>query len=294
MDRRTFIKTTGSAVILAPVLIRETLAAREPSIVAVAEGTDYAATTRKAINAVGGMKRFVKSGDVVVVKPNMGWDRSSELGANTHPLVLRAIVEECLAAGAKKVKVFDNTCNDSRRCYVNSGIEGALKGMKNVECKQIEPERFKKVTLNGQFLKEWELYDEALSANVYINVPVAKHHGLSKLTLGLKNVMGIMGGNRGYIHRSLDAALADVNAHVKIHLTIIDATRILTAHGPQGGNIADVKVLNKVIASTDIVAADAVATMLFGMKPSEIPATVAAYKRGLGEMNLDKIRIVKA
>jgi len=294
MDRRTFIKATGTAVVLAPVLIRETLAAREPSLVAVAEGTDYAATTRKAINGVGGMKRFVKAGDVVVVKPNMGWDRSSEYGANTHPQVVRAVVEECLAAGAKKVKVFDHTCNDSRRCYVNSGIEGALKGMKNVECKQIEPERFRKVTLNGRFLKEWELYDEALSANVYINVPVAKHHGLSKLTLGLKNVMGIMGGNRGYIHRSLDVALADINAHVKSHLTIIDATRILTAHGPQGGNIADVTVLNKVIASTDIVAADAFATTLFGLKPAEIPATVAAYKRGLGEMNLDRIRIVKA
>jgi uncharacterized protein (DUF362 family) len=293
MDRRTFIKATGSAVLLAPVLIRETLAARELSTVAVAEGTDYAAITRKAINAVGGMKRFVKSGDVVVVKPNIGWDRASEFAANTHPLVVRAVVEECLAAGAKKVKVFDYTCNDSRRCYVNSGIEGALKGMKNVECKQIEPERFKKTTLNGQFLKEWELYDEALSANVYINVPIAKHHGLSKLTLGLKNVMGIMGGNRGYVHRSLDVALADVNARVKTHLTIIDATRILTAHGPQGGNIADVKVLNKVIASTDTVAADAFATTLFGMKPSDIPVTVAAYKRGLGEMNLAKIKIVR-
>jgi uncharacterized protein (DUF362 family) len=203
-------------------------------------------------------------------------------------------VEECLAAGAKKVKVFDNTCNDSRRCYVNSGIEGALKGMKGVECKQIEMERFKKVVLNGQFLKEWELYDEAISANVYINVPVAKHHGLSKLTLGLKNIMGIMGGNRGYLHRNLDVALADVNAHFKSHLTIIDATRILTAHGPQGGNIADVKVLNKVIASIDTVAADAVATTLFGMKPADIPVTVAAFKRGLGEMNLDKITFVKA
>jgi uncharacterized protein (DUF362 family) len=166
--------------------------------------------------------------------------------------------------------------------------------MKNVECKQIEPERFRKITLNGQFLKEWELYEEALSANVYINVPIAKHHGLSKLTLGLKNVMGIMGGNRGFIHRNLDVALADVNAHVKTHLTIIDATRILTAHGPQGGNIADVKVLNKVIASTDTVAADAFATTLFGMKPADIPVTVAAFKRGQGEMNLDKIKIVKA
>jgi uncharacterized protein (DUF362 family) len=293
MDRRTFIKTTGSAVLLAPVLIRETLAAREQSLVAVAEGNDYAAITRKAINAVGGMKRFVKAGDVVVVKPNMGWDRSSELGANTHPVVVRTVVEECLAAGAKKVKVFDNTCNDSRRCYVNSGIESALKGMKGVECKHIQAERFKKVALNGVFLKEWELYDEALSANVYINVPVAKHHGLSKLTLGLKNIMGIMGGNRGFIHRNIDVALADVNAHLKKHLTIIDATRILTAHGPQGGNIADVRVLNKVIASTDTVAADAFATTLFGMKPADIPVTVSAYKRGLGEMNLDKIKVVR-
>jgi uncharacterized protein (DUF362 family) len=105
--------------------------------------------------------------------------------------------------------------------------------------------------------------------------------------------MGIMGGKRGDIHRSIDGALADVNAHFRPHLTIIDATRILTAHGPQGGNIADVKVLNKVIASTDIVAADAFATTLFGMKPSEIPVTVAAYKRGLGEMDLARIRVVK-
>ncbi len=294
MDRRTFMKTTGTAALLAPTLIREAFAAREQSLVAVAEGTDYPAITRKVINAVGGMKRFVKPGDVVVVKPNIGWDRSSELAANTHPQVVRTVVEECLAAGAKKVKVFDSTCNDARRCYVNSGIEKALKGMKNVECKHIEPERFKKTALNGQFLKEWELYDEALSADVYINVPVAKHHGLSKLTLGLKNVMGIMGGNRGYIHRNLDVALADINSRVKNHLTIIDATRILTAHGPQGGNIADVKILNKVIASTDTVAADAFATTLFGLKPADIPVTVTAYKRGLGEMDLDKIRIVRA
>ncbi|MDD2897534.1 MAG: DUF362 domain-containing protein [Desulfuromonadaceae bacterium] len=293
MDRRTFIKTTGTALLLAPAIISDALAARERSLVAVAEGSDYPAITRRAINALGGMKRFVKPGDIVVVKPNMGWDRSSDLAANTHPLVVRAVVEECLAAGARKVKVFDHTCNDSRRCYVNSGIEGALKGIKGVECKQIEAERFRKVALNGTFLKEWELYDEALSANVYINVPVAKHHGLSKLTLGLKNVMGIMGGNRGYIHRNLDVALADVNAHFNSHLTIIDATRILTAHGPQGGNRADVKVLNKVIASIDTVAADAFATTLFGMKPDDIPVTVAAYRRGLGEMNLDKIKVMK-
>jgi len=294
MDRRTFMKSAGAATVLAPFLVQELFAAQDKSLVAVAEGTDYPAVTRRAINAVGGIRRYVKAGDVVVVKPNMGWDRSTEFAANSHPLVVRAVVEECLAAGAKKVKVFDRTCNDPRRCYVNSGIEKALQGIKGVECKQVEMERFRMTTLNGQFLKEWELYDEALSAHVFINLPVAKHHGLSKLTLGLKNIMGVMGGNRGFTHRNLAVALADVNSHLKTHLTVIDATRILTAHGPQGGNLADVKVLNKVIASADIVAADAYATTLFGMQPADIAVTVAAHKRGLGQMNLDRIKVIKA
>lgn len=294
MDRRTFIKSVGTATVLAPALVKELCAAQQKSVVSVAEGSDYAAITLRAINALGGMKRYVKPGDVVVVKPNIGWDRSVDLAANSHPLVVRAVVQASLDAGAKQVKVFDNTCNDPRRCYANSGIEKILKGMKGVDCKQIEPERYRTVNLNGQFLKEWELYDEALLANVFINLPVAKHHGLSKLTLGLKNIMGVMGGNRGYIHRSLATAVVDVNKHIKSHLTIIDATRILTAHGPQGGDIADVKVLNKVIASADIVAADAYATTLFGMNPTDIPITVAAYKRGLGEMNLDRITVLKA
>ncbi len=293
MDRRAFLRILGLSPILYRGLLKD-LAAAEPPVVAVAEGQDHARITRGAIAALGGMARFVKPGATVVVKPNMGWDRSAEYGANTSPVVVRTVVEECLKAGARKVKVFDRTCNDARRCYVNSGIETALKGMKNVEVKHIEEERFRKVTLNGQALKEWELYGEALSADVYINVPVAKHHGLSRLTLGLKNVMGIMGGNRGSIHKHLDVALADVNAVFRPHLTVIDATRILTAHGPQGGDLKDVKVLDKVIASTDIVAADAYATTLFGLRPEEIAVTVAAHKRGLGEMDLKKVRIVKA
>ncbi len=293
MNRRGFLKLVGLSSLFCHALPRELLAAGQP-VVAVAQGTDYARTTRNALAALGGIGRFVKPGAVVVVKPNMGCDRSAEQGANTHPQVVRAIVEECLRAGAKKVKVFDRTCNDERRCYVNSGIEPALRGMKNVEVKHLEEERYRKVALNGKVLKEWGLYGEALSADVYINVPVAKHHTLAKLTLGLKNVMGIMGGNRGAIHQHIDEALADVNAVFRPHLTVIDATRILTDHGPQGGNLADVKVLNKVIASTDTVAADAYATTLFGLRPEEIAVTVAAHRRGLGEMNLKKIRIVRA
>jgi len=291
MKRRDFIKFTLSSLLVSQLPVR--LFAKEPPLVAVSEGQDYAAITRNALSALGGMKQFVKQGNTVVVKPNIGWDRKPEYAATTHPTVVRTIVEECLKAGARKVKVFDNPCNDPRRSYENSGIPAALKGMDNVEVKQMDRERYRNTKINGSFLKEWELYDEALSANVFINFPIAKHHGLTRLTLGLKNMMGIMGGDRGFIHRDMDNALSDISSTVKSHITVIDATRVLLRHGPQGGNLKDVKVLNKVIASTDIVAADAYATTLFDLKPEEVSTTVAAYKRGIGEMNLDKIKVVK-
>jgi uncharacterized protein (DUF362 family) len=293
VQRRDFLKVCGSSLVAGNWLLKD-LWAKEPSMVAVSEGKDYAQITGNVIDALGGIKRFVKAGDIVVVKPNMGWDRKPEFAATTHPLVMRAIVEECLKAGAKRVKVFDNPCNDPRRSYENSGIPAALKGIDNVEVKQMEEERYKKTRLNGVALKEWELYSEALSANVFISVPIAKHHSLTRLTLACKNIMGIMGGNRGYIHREIEDALADVNSVVKSHLVIIDATRILTNHGPTGGSLGDVKVLNKLIASTDIVAADAYATGLFGLKPTEISITATAHKRGLGEIDLSKVKIVKA
>lgn len=292
MERRRFLKIIGLASLFGSRLIRSAFAAEGP-VVAVAEGKDYERITARAIAALGGMKRFVRPGDTVVVKPNIGWDRRPEQGANTHPLVVRSVAAEALRAGAKKVKVFDRPCNDARRCYVHSGIEAALRGMKGVELKHIEDERFRMVKLNGRTLREWELYDEALSADVFINVPIAKHHGLTGLTLGLKNIMGVMGGNRGSVHRNIYGALADINYVLKSRLTIVDATRVLLAHGPQGGDLNDVKILNKVVASTDIVAADAYATTLFGIRPEDIRTTVAAYRRGLGEMNISRMRIVK-
>jgi uncharacterized protein (DUF362 family) len=295
MNRRSFLKIVTTSVVAAGLSASMTnLFADEPTVLSVAEGGDYSVITKNVINALGGIQKFVKLGNVVVVKPNLGWDRKPEYAANTHPLVVKAIAEECLRVGAKKVKIFDNPCNDARRCYENSGVSAALKGVKNVELKYMEDERYKNMKLNGVFLKEWELYDEALSADVFINVPVAKHHGLTRVSLGLKNIMGIMGGNRGYIHRSIEDALVDVGKVVKSHLTVIDATRILLNHGPQGGNLKDVRVLNKVIACQDIVAADAYATTLFGLSPQDISTTVTAYKRGMGEMNLGKVKVIKA
>ena len=157
MKRRDFLKVCSSSLLAGNLLLRE-LWAKEPSVVAVSEGKDYAQLTKNVIDALGGIKRFVKAGDIVVVKPNMGWDRKPEFAATTHPLVMKAIVEECLKAGAKRVKVFDNPCNDPRRSYENSGIPAALKGIDNVEVKQMEEERYKKTRLNGVALKEWELY----------------------------------------------------------------------------------------------------------------------------------------
>jgi len=295
VNRRKFLKIVTSSIVSAGLGGGATrLFAQESPVISLSEGNDYGTITRNVINALGGIEKFVKPGNIVVVKPNLGWDRKPEFAANTHPLVVKAIVEECVKGGAKKVKVFDNPCNDPRRCYENSGVAGALKGLKNVELKHMEDERYKNTKLNGVFLKEWELYDEALSADVFINVPVAKHHGLTRVSLGLKNIMGIMGGNRGYIHRNIEDALVDVNRVVKSHLTLIDATRILTNHGPQGGNLKDVKVLNKVIACRDIVAADAYATTFFGLNPQDITTTVTASKRGVGEMNLSKVKVIRA
>ncbi len=212
MNRREFLKYSGLLLMMSRFLGGRAAAAAGPSIVAVAEGKDYGAVTKRAVDAVGGIGRFVKAGNTVVVKPNMGWDRRPEQAATTHPAVVRAIVEECVKAGAKRVRVFDNPCNDMRRCYEDSGIQAALKGMKNVEVRYIEDERYKKVKIKGTFLKEWEIYGDALSADVIINVPIAKHHSLTQVTLALKNMMGVMGGDRGYIHRQIEDALADLNS----------------------------------------------------------------------------------
>lgn len=271
--------------------------AGQPSVVAVARGKEYAKLVEKVVADLGGIGKFVSKGDKVVVKPNIGWDRNVEQGANTHPIVVVALVKLALDAGAKQVLVFDRTCNEAKRCYVNSGIQQAVAdiGDKRAVCEFIDNRKWAKLNIaKGKSVTEWEFYREAVECDCYINAPIAKHHGLAKLTLGLKNTMGILNGNRGQIHQDIGQKLADINTVIPCKLTVIDATRILLAHGPQGGDLKDVKVLDTVIASADPVAADAYATTLFGKKPDEIASTVAAYKMGMGEMDLSKIRVIEA
>jgi uncharacterized protein (DUF362 family) len=259
-------------------------------------GKDYSRLVQAVTEALGGMGKFVSIGDTVVIKPNIGWDRTVEQGANSHPLVIRSLVEMALESGAKKVKVFDHTCNEKRRCYANSGIQDALQeiGDSRVRLDHIDRRKFIPVDIKkGKSLTRWDIYRDALEADCYINVPVAKHHGLSRLTLGLKNSMGVIGGSRGSLHHNLGQKLADLATVVRADLTVIDATRILLRNGPQGGRTKDVKVTDTIIATRDPVAADAYATLLFGLEPAEIDSTVAAHRLGLGEMDPRRMMIRK-
>jgi uncharacterized protein (DUF362 family) len=310
MDRREFIEQVAAwsagAALAAPVFNVQSILAAEADqkpqggpLLAVAKGKDYAALVDRVMKPLGGMGKFVREGARVVVKPNIGWDRSPEQAACTHPDVIKAVVQQCLDAGAKRVLVFDHPCNDPRRTYANSGIKNIVEsiGDSRAQCVFLDAKKFVPVDIkNAKSIKRFEFYKDAMppECDCYINVPIAKHHVLSKLSLGLKNIMGVIGGNRGEIHKNIGDRIADLNLVVYPQLTIIDATRILLRNGPTGGNLADVKVLDTLIASADTVAADAYATTLFGMKPTDVSSTVAAAALELGEMDLAKIKIVEA
>ncbi|MCX8070185.1 MAG: DUF362 domain-containing protein, partial [Thermodesulfovibrionales bacterium] len=254
----------------------------------VAKGSSPMALVEAAIKELGGMKSFISKGDIVVIKPNIGWDRTPEQAANTNPDVVAGLIKLCFDAGAKKVKVFDRTVNDPRRCYVQSGIEQVAKKY-GADLHYVDEKRFKEVNIkDGQVLKSWPLYVDILEADKVINVPIAKHHSLSKLTMAMKNWMGVMGGSRRHIHQKLDESLADLSLAIKPTLTVLDAIRILTANGPQGGSLADVKKMDTIVVSRDQVAVDSFGATLFGMKGSDLGYVKIADQYGLGKMDLTK------
>ena len=302
MDRRQFLKKLGQWAggfgLSLPVLQMLSAAKAEvpATLLSVAEGKDYATLVLKVLDPLGGITSFVKKDERVVIKPNIAWDRTPEQGANTHPEVVKSLVTLCLVAGASQVMVFDRSVNEERRCYENSGIKAAVEsiGDRRVSCPYLDQRKFIPVRIDkGKSITEWEFYKDALEADCYINVPVAKQHSSSGLTLGLKNIMGIIGGRRSFIHLSIGQRIADLNTVIKPRLTLIDATRIMLRNGPSGGSLNDVKFLNTLIASSDTVAADAYATTLFQMAPEAVDSTRAAYQLGLGEMDLKKIKIIR-
>ncbi|MDY6857021.1 MAG: DUF362 domain-containing protein [Thermodesulfobacteriota bacterium] len=295
MDRREFLKLTviSSIGLFLPcnmgLFLRSTYASENIGLV-VAKGESPSKITRAAIDAFGGIQGFIGKGDIVVVKPNIGWDRLPEHAANTNPEVVAEVVRLCFEAGAKKVKIFDRSVNDQRRCYVQSGIAPMAKAL-GAEVTYVDDRKFKEMKLNGQVLKTWPLYTEIFEADKVINIPIAKHHGLAKITMAMKNWMGVMGGSRWQIHQKLDQSLVDISMAIQPTLTVLDAVRILVTNGPQGGNLSDVRRLNTVIVGKDQVAVDAFGATLFGMEGNEIGYIRIASETGLGTMDLSKINI---
>ncbi|MCK4758639.1 MAG: DUF362 domain-containing protein [Candidatus Aminicenantes bacterium] len=256
------------------------------------QGESPAQITKEAISSLGGIQRFVSKGDVVIVKPNIGWDRTPKQAACTNPQVVKTLVELSLGAGAKEVKVIDNPCNPVQRTYARSGIAAAAKEAGG-KVLFPNPHKLKKISLNGKWLKEWEVYTDFVEADKIINVPIAKTHSLSRLTMGMKNWLGALGGNRNQLHQKLDQVMIDLAAFFKPCLTVMDGYRILIRNGPQGGRLSDVELFKTVVAGVDYVAVDAAGATFFDIQPQDLPYLQIAHQMGVGEINLEKLKIEK-
>jgi len=241
----------------------------------------------------GGMGAFVKKGQKVLVKPNIGWDRTPEYAATTNPLLVKRIIEHCFKAGAKEVYVFDHTLDNWVNCYRNSGIERASKdaGAKVVPANS-ESYYQEVIIKGGQVLKTTKVHHLILETDVFLNVPVLKDHSSTRITCCLKNMMGSV-WDRGFWHKNnLDQCIADyANFERKPVLNIVDCSNVMTKNGPQGVSKEDVVNMQSLLISPDWIAADAAAAKLLGRNPADINYISLAHKMGLGNMNLESVNI---
>jgi uncharacterized protein (DUF362 family) len=280
----------------APPLVVDRRAAIAPDpalpVMAIVQGESPARLVAAALDALGGIRRFVSRGDVVAVKPNIGWDRAPEQAANTNPEVVAAVVRACLEAGARRVVVADSSCNDARTSYDRSGIASAA-GRAGAEIVLPEPRRFKEVNLQGDSLTTWPVFEPFLAADKVINLPIAKHHSLTGVTIGMKNWYGLLGGQRSRLHQRIHESLVDLAAFARPTLTIVDAYRVLLRNGPTGGSLDDVEYKKTVVAGTDPVALDAfVAKAWWDLDAERLPYLRLAEERGLGRMRFEDLRTV--
>jgi len=247
-----------------------------------------------AINALGGMKKFVSKGQTVVVKPNIGWDVVPEKAGNTNPLLINRIVKQCYEAGAKEVYVFDHTCDNWNRSYSSSGIEKAAKDAGAKVVSGASEGYYQDVEVkHGKKLRKAKVHELLLSSDVFINVPILKHHSSADLTIGMKNLMGVV-WDRGYWHsNNLNQCISDYASFRKPDLTVVDAYYVMKRNGPRGVSKDDVITMKSQIVSTDIVAADTAAAKLFGADPAKIDYIRIASEMNLGVMNLDKLSIYR-
>lgn len=246
----------------------------------------------KGIAAIGGMQKFVKPGQTVVVKPNIGWDKPVENAANTNPKLVKRIIEHCFQAGAKDVFVFDHTCDKWDRCYQTSGIEAAVKEAGGTMIQANNEQYYREIDIpNGKNLKKTQVHEKILDSDVFINVPILKSHGGGKLTINMKNLMGIV-WNRGWWHgHNLHQCIADCATAIKPDLNIIDAYRVMMKNGPRGVGPEDCVIKKAQIISTDMVAGDAAASKIFGIEPEEVRYINYAHELNAGNKNLDKLNI---
>lgn len=254
---------------------------KEYPAMVIVHGKDVKAMARTALGKMGGMSRFISRGDRVLIKPNVGWDRQPEQAANTNPELVGAVVQLCLKAGASEVWVTDVSINDPYRSFARSGIEAAVKRAGGV-IKLTTEKDFVLTDLNGQVLKVWPVSRFYHQADKVINMPVVKHHSLSKCTIAMKNWYGVLGGRRNRLHQEINASIADLAGAIRPTLTITDATRVLVRNGPTGGNLSDVSVENTIIAGLDEVALDAYGIQFLGLKVEDVPFLGLGRERGLG------------
>ncbi len=260
---------------------------------AVYQGTDPAANVRAAVAALGGMERFVKRGARVAIKPNILTARAPQYAATTNPQVVAALVQMAYEAGAREVVVFDRPTAPPRNAYEVSGIAKAVSAVEG-RMVVLGSGDFERIRIpEGRLLTSWPFAVPAFDADVFINVPIAKTHGMAGLTMSMKNLMGIMGSTRGLIHQDFDQKIVDVNTLVKPHLVVLDATRILIRNGPSGGDLRDVRRPGKVIAGTVQASVDAYGTTLFGMNPTDLGYLVRAGAQDLGTIDLEKLQITE-
>jgi len=256
-----------------------------------AKAGEPGALVQKVLGDLGGIGRFVRPQDVVVIKPNIAWDRTPEQAANTNPELVAEVVRQCRDAGVKRVIVTDVSCNEARRCFHRSGIEAAARSA-GAEVILPDPNLFREVDLGGVMLKSWPVFTPFLEADKIINLPIAKHHGLCGVTLGMKNWYGILGGQRSRLHQQIHQSLVDLAGFMLPTLTIMDCYRILLRNGPTGGNLEDVALKKTVLAGTDPVALDAyVAKAYWNLDPEHLPYLQLAANRGLGTLEFGKLAV---
>ncbi len=245
--------------------------------------------TRKVFEAAGGIQKFISKQDVVTIKPNVSWARAPHLAATTNPEVLEAVVELCQEAGAKKVRIADHTIHDARRCFAITGV-GMVAKKTGADLVYPRQSLMRDMKIQGHRLNDWPVFVPLVDTDKVINLPVAKVHVLSGLTLGMKNWIGAVGGRRNALHQDIHQTIVDLAQFFKPTLTLIDAIKIMITNGPMGGRSSDVVISNRLILSDDPVAADSKAAGLFNFNPADLGFIHLGDKWKLGTFDLQKLR----